>query len=115
MTWSILARDDNGRFGVAIAIRFFSVGSLCVHTRRGVGAIATQALTNPLYVPAGLDLLAQGQGAADSIAALVAGDDGREQRQLHVLPVRGRPSGTIERPAIEATIARFHALRKGMA
>ncbi len=89
MTWSILARDGNGFFGVAIASRFFSVGSLCIHTRRGVGAIATQALMNPLYGPAGLDLLAQGQGAAEVIAALVAGDDGRTQRQLHVLPARG--------------------------
>lgn len=89
MTWSILARDDNGHFGVAIASRFFSVGSLCVHTRRGVGAIATQALMNPLYGPAGLDLLSQGQGAAETIAALVAADDGRAQRQLHVLPARG--------------------------
>lgn len=89
MTWSILARDDNGHLGVAIASRFFSVGSLCVHTRRGVGAISTQALMNPLYGQAGLDLLAQGRSAADVIATLVAGDDGREQRQVHVLPVQG--------------------------
>ncbi|HTP73294.1 MAG TPA: DUF1028 domain-containing protein, partial [Burkholderiaceae bacterium] len=41
MTWSILARDGHGRFGVAIASRFFAVGALCVHTRRGVGALAT--------------------------------------------------------------------------
>ena len=89
MTWSILARDANGHLGVAIASRFFSVGSLCVHTRRGVGAIATQALMNPLYGQAGLDLLAQGRPADAVIAALVAGDDGREQRQVHVLPLHG--------------------------
>ena len=28
MTWSILVRDDYGRFGVAIASRFFAVGAL---------------------------------------------------------------------------------------
>jgi uncharacterized Ntn-hydrolase superfamily protein len=89
MTWSILARGDNGLLGVAIASRFFSVGSLCVHTRRGVGAVATQALMNPLYGQAGLDLLAQGRPAAEVIAALVAGDDGRAQRQVHVLPFQG--------------------------
>lgn len=89
MTWSILARDANGTLGVAIASRFFSVGSLCVHTRRGVGAISTQALMNPLYGQAGLDLLEQGRSATDVIAALVAGDDGRAQRQVHVLPVLG--------------------------
>lgn len=89
MTWSILVRDDSGHFGVAIASRFFAVGSLCVHTRRGVGAISTQALMNPLYGQAGLNLLAQGHGAAAAIAALVAGDDGREQRQVHILPFSG--------------------------
>ncbi|MBE0549075.1 MAG: DUF1028 domain-containing protein, partial [Rubrivivax sp.] len=34
MTWSILARDADGRFGVAIASRFFAVGALCLHTQR---------------------------------------------------------------------------------
>ena len=89
MTWSILARDDAGRFGVAIASRFFAVGALCVHTQRGVGALATQALMNPLYGPAGLALLAAGRAPADVVAALVAADAGRAQRQLHVISARG--------------------------
>lgn len=74
MTWSILARDREGRFGAAIASRFFAVGVLCVHTRRGVGVLATQALMNPLYGPAGIERLAQG----------------RAQRQLHLLGAAGR-------------------------
>ena len=89
MTWSILARDADGRFGVAIASRFFAVGALCVHTQRGVGAVATQALMNPLYGPAGLMLLAQGHAPAAVVAALSATDAGREQRQLHVLGAAG--------------------------
>jgi len=89
MTWSILARDDKGSFGVAIASKFFSVGALCVHTRRGVGAISTQALMNPLYGPAGLDLLAQGRCAEDTIEALTAVDDGHAHRQVHLLPAAG--------------------------
>lgn len=89
MTWSILARDADGRFGVAIASRFFAVGALCVHTRRGVGALSTQALMNPLYGPAGLDGLAAGHGAAAVVAQLTAADAGQAQRQLHVLPARG--------------------------
>ena len=60
MTWSILARDDTGAFGVAIASRFFAVGALCPHARSGVGALATQALVNPRYAAPGLDLLARG-------------------------------------------------------
>ena len=89
MTWSILARDAHGRFGVAIASRFFAVGALCVHTRRGVGALATQALMNPLCGPAGLALLGAGHSAAEVVATLVAADAGREQRQLHLLPAGG--------------------------
>jgi len=89
MTWSILARDAQGRFGVAIASRFFAVGALCVHSRRGVGALATQALMNPLYGPAGLALLADGRSAAEVVAMLTAGDAGRQHRQLQVLPAAG--------------------------
>ena len=89
MTWSILARDEAGRLGAAIASRFFAVGALTVHTRRGVGVLATQALLNPLYGPRGIALLAQGHSPAGVIAELTAADAGREHRQLHVLPARG--------------------------
>ena len=89
MTWSIVARDAEGRFGVAIASRFLAVGALCVHTRRAVGALATQALLNPLYGPAGLALLADGVAPEDAVARLVAADAGRDQRQLHLLGAAG--------------------------
>jgi uncharacterized Ntn-hydrolase superfamily protein len=92
MTWSILARDEAGRFGVAIASRFFAVGALTVHTRRGVGALATQALLNPLYGPRGIALLAEGRSPAEVVGTLTAGDAGRDHRQLHVLPARGAPA-----------------------
>jgi len=92
MTWSILARDEQGHFGVAIASRFFAVGSLCVHTRRQTAALSTQALMNPLYGPAGMDLLSSNYRAADTIARLIADDEGREQRQVHILPARGAPA-----------------------
>ncbi len=89
MTWSLLARDADGRFGAIVASRFFAVGALCIHTRRGVGAVATQALMNPLYGPAALDALAAGRSAADAVAALTAADAGRAQRQLLVLGAQG--------------------------
>ena len=71
MTWSIVARDSNGAFGVAVASRFFAVGALCPYARSGVGALATQALVNPHYGPAGLDLLAAGRAPVDVIGTLV--------------------------------------------
>src|SRR5262245_7768674 len=92
MTWSILARDEAGRFGVAIASRFFAVGAVCVPRRRGVGALSTQALMNPLYGPLGMELLADGMAPDAVIATLTAADAGRDQRQLHILPAQGRPA-----------------------
>ena len=65
MTWSIIARDASGAFGVAIASRFFAVGALCPHARSGVGAVATQALVNPLYARPALD----GFSAIDRVCA----------------------------------------------
>lgn len=92
MTWSIVARDDSGRLGAAAASRFFAVGALCLHTQGGVGAVATQALVNPTYGRRGLALLAAGLDAASVVQQLTSADDGRSQRQLHVLPWRGAPA-----------------------
>ena len=92
MTWSILGRDEHGLLGAAVASRFFAVGALCLHTRRGVGALSTQALINPLYGPAGLDLLGAGRSADDAVQTLTDADAGRAQRQLHLLPAHGVPA-----------------------
>jgi hypothetical protein len=75
------------------------VGALCVHTRRGVGALSTQALMNPLYGPRGMDLLARRQSARRSHRCLTAADAGRDQRQLHVLPARARQGRGLDRRA----------------
>ena len=91
MTWSLLARNPDGTFGVAIASRFFAVGSMCVHTQRGVGALSTQALMNPLMGPLGLQALQHGQATDQDMQKLLASDKGREQRQIHWLPAHGEP------------------------
>ena len=104
MTWSIIARDNQGHFGVAIASKFFAVGALCVHTRRGVGAVATQALMNPLYGPAGLDALAHGLAPSAVVAQLIAADAGRDPSAIEIsfgdADVLGEdPAGAVERLA----------------
>jgi uncharacterized Ntn-hydrolase superfamily protein len=90
MTWSIVARDDRGAFGVAVASRFFAVGALCPYARAGAGAVATQALVNPGFGPAGLDLLVQGLEPSSIVQQLVAGDTGRDVRQLQMIGATGR-------------------------
>jgi uncharacterized Ntn-hydrolase superfamily protein len=90
MTWSIIARDASGAFGVAIASKFFAVGALCPHARSGIGAVATQALVNPLYAAPALDKLAQGIAPAQIIEQLTAADEGRAHRQLHLIGADGK-------------------------
>src|SRR5258706_5020495 len=90
MTWSIVARDSGGAFGVAVASRFFAVGVHCPHARSGVGALCTQALVNPHYGPQGLEFLATGLAPAEIIARMTAADTGREHRQLHMIDAKLR-------------------------
>ena len=101
MTWSIVARDASGSFGVAVASRFFAVGALCPHARSGAGALATQALVNPLYAPPALDALARGDAPAAIVAALTAADAGREHRQLHLIDARGNTASHTGSACIE--------------
>lgn len=93
MTWSIVARDSSGAFGVAVASRFFAVGALCPHARSGVGALATQALVNPLYAEPALDALASGNTPVKVIEQLTAADAGRDHRQLHMINAAGQTAG----------------------
>jgi uncharacterized Ntn-hydrolase superfamily protein len=91
MTWSIIARDNaTGQFGIAVATRFFAVGARVPYIAPGIGAIATQALTNPYYGIDGVRLLREGKSPLQIIAALKAADDGRESRQLHIMDARRR-------------------------
>jgi uncharacterized Ntn-hydrolase superfamily protein len=91
MTWSIIARDaTSGAFGVAIATRFFAVGALCPYAQSGVGVLSTQALMNPHYGPQGLQLLRAGVPAPEVVKRLIAPDEGREQRQVHIIDAAGR-------------------------
>ena len=89
MTWSIIARDPaTGAFGVAVATKFFAVGSLCPHAT-SVGALATQALANVAYGPDGLAALATGGDAGEVLGALTARDDGRADRQVGIVDAAG--------------------------
>ena len=102
MTWSILARDAaTGAFGVAVTTKFFAVGAGCPHAMSNAGALATQALINPTLGPRGLRLLVEGVRAAAVIETLLASDQGRETRQLHVLDVTGRAAAHTGRNCVD--------------
>lgn len=91
MTFSIVARDpSNGRFGVAVATCHLAVGSTVPHIRSGVGAVATQAHTNPYLGICGLERLEQSADADGVLSSLLADDPHRDQRQFHLIDSAGR-------------------------
>ena len=91
MTWSIIARDNTtGQIGIAVATRFFAVGARVPHIAARLGGIATQALVNPYYGIDGVRLLREGHRPRDVVDTLIAGDAGRESRQLHIMDASGR-------------------------
>ncbi len=91
MTYSIVARDpETGMLGVAVASRFFAVGAIVPHICGGVGAIATQAFASPLYGTRGMELLKAGKPPQEIIDSVIADDEGRTQRQVHLIDAKGR-------------------------
>ena len=91
MTFSIVARDpNNGRFGVAVATYHLAVGSTVPHIRSGVGAVATQAHTNPYLGICGLERLEQSADADEVLNSLLADDVHRDRRQFHLIDLDGR-------------------------
>lgn len=84
MTFSLVATADQ-QWGVAVASKFLAVGAAVPAARHGVGAIATQSFANLAYRPDGLHLLNRGMSAQQTLDALTAADELREQRQAGVV------------------------------
>ena len=89
-TFSIAAADPKtGEVGVAVASRFFAVGTVVPWARAGVGAVATQSSANTTFGPNGLDLMARGATAEEALKVLLRGDDGRDRRQVGLVTAFG--------------------------
>lgn len=95
-TFSIVGYDaKTHEWGVAVASRYFSVGSVVPWAEAGVGAVATQANVNVGYGPRALELLKQGLTAKQVIEKLLAEDafDGKDGRQIGVIDAKGNVAG----------------------
>ena len=55
--------------GAAVATKFFAVGALCLRVEGRLGAVASQALVNPMLREKALDGLRAGGGAGEVLAA----------------------------------------------
>jgi uncharacterized Ntn-hydrolase superfamily protein len=91
-TFSIVAIDpQNGDLGVAVASRYFSVGSVVPWAMADVGAVATQANVNVGYGQQALDLLRQGMTAQQVLKKLLEDDkfEGKDGRQVAIVDAKG--------------------------
>ena len=89
-TFSIVARDPiTGELGVAVQSHWFSVGPIVPWAESGVGAVATQSFVDPAYGKLGLELMRVGKTGPEALRALLAGDSGRDVRQVAMIDARG--------------------------
>jgi len=90
MTFSLAARDPGtGCFGMVISSSSPAVAARCVNLRAGVGAVASQNISNPALGPLGLDLLSEGCTPDEVVSRLYEADRHIEYRQLMVLGTEG--------------------------
>ena len=90
MTFSIVGRcARTGAFGVAISSSSPAVGSRCAYVRAGVGAAATQNVTDPRLGPALLDALADGLDAESAVARVAQSASHTPWRQFTAVGLRG--------------------------
>lgn len=71
MTFSIIGHcPDSGMFGVAISSSSPAVAARCSFARAGVGAVATQNITDPRLGPHALDLMERGASPSEALSIL---------------------------------------------
>ena len=91
MTFSLVARcADTGMFGMVIASSSPAVAARCAVARAGVGAVASQNVTDPRLGPQLLDLMERGQSASEAMAALVRATPHAAYRQILAVDRLGR-------------------------
>jgi len=90
-TFSLVARcSRTNEVGVCVATAIPAVGSVVPYAEAGVGAIATQALTNVIYGTRGLELLRSGLSPQEALEIILREDSERESRQVIMIDVHGR-------------------------
>lgn len=90
MTFSLVARcAETGMFGIAISSSSPAVAARCSYARAGVGAVASQNVTDPTLGPMALDLMEQGKNAEEAIADIQASAKHLEYRQVLAVDASG--------------------------
>jgi uncharacterized Ntn-hydrolase superfamily protein len=91
MTFSIVACDlKENSWGVAVASKFPAVGAVVPWAIAGAGAVATQSFANTSFGPRGLEMMAAGLSADETLAKLLMDDPDRELRQVGLVDAKGK-------------------------
>jgi uncharacterized Ntn-hydrolase superfamily protein len=91
MTFSLVARcAETGMFGLAISSSSPAVAARCSFARAGVGAVASQNVTDPSLGPLVLDLMQQGHSAPQAIASMAEQARFVDYRQVLAVDTAGR-------------------------
>ncbi|GAB4366082.1 MAG: hypothetical protein Kow0042_05770 [Calditrichia bacterium] len=89
-TFSIMGYDSaTGELGVAVASRFFAVGSVVPWASANLGAVATQSFANTSFGWRALDLLEMGLTPQEAIEVLLRTDDNPTRRQIGIVAADG--------------------------
>ena len=90
MTFSLVARcRGTGQFGIAISSSSPAVAARCSNTRAGVGAVASQNITDPSLGPKTLDLMSQGMTANEAVSKVINESQFTEYRQVLAIDANG--------------------------
>ncbi|CAN0052242.1 unnamed protein product, partial [Phaeothamnion confervicola] len=91
MTFTVVARDaKTGLLGIAQSTNPLSVGGRCPFIRANVGAVSTQAYTDPGLGPLAIELLALGHSPEKVLKELGETDPHFQYRQIGVVDRHGR-------------------------
>lgn len=91
MTFSLVAHcAETGMFGVAIASSSPAVAARCAYTRAGVGAVASQNITDPRLGPLVLDRMESGRAAPEAVLDAMEGAEFAAYRQVLAIDAQGR-------------------------
>ena len=91
MTFSLVAKcEKTNMFGVAISSSSPAVASRCVYTRSGVGAVASQNVTDPTLGPKTLDYIQKGLSAKEAVEEVKRNSQFPEYRQILAIDKNGQ-------------------------
>ena len=90
MTFSVVGRcQDSGMFGVAVASSSPAVAARCAYAAAGVGAVASQNVTDPTLGGRGLELMRAGASAQQAVEILAATGEWIDHRQVLAVDANG--------------------------